>query len=186
MVVVAGPVCPEKCFVALSENNKRAFFDKNLVMFTYRDEFYNVFGDIEKSLYMNSVELFKVQVVSTKGTSVTCVPRPVDKSGVQQVEFVFETFLVDQANNDTPTVRFSVCDKPVKEIDLFVNGISLEKRKRHFLRDLLRTVNTSRSFDLSVKRVNFLEDLLKLENADLKKSFSVKFQDEDGIDMGGL
>jgi hypothetical protein len=47
-------------------------------------------------------------------------------------------------------------------------------------------VHTNRSFDLSVKRINFLEDLLKLENADLKKSFSVKFQDEDGIDMGGL
>lgn len=56
-----------------------------------------------------------------------------------------------------------------------MNGISLEKRKRHFLRDLLRVVNTGRSFDLCIKRVNFLEDLLKLENADLRKSFSVKF-----------
>jgi hypothetical protein len=50
IVVVAGPVCPEKCSVSLQENNKRAFFDRNVVVFTYRDEFYNVFGDIEKSL----------------------------------------------------------------------------------------------------------------------------------------
>ena len=71
-------------------------------------------------------------------------------------------------------------------MQLFINGISLEKRKRHFLKDLQKIVHTNRSFDLSVKRINFLEDLLKLENADLKKSFSVKFQDEDGIDMGGL
>lgn len=35
--------------------------------------------------------------------------------------------------------------------------------------------------DFSVKRVNIVEDLLKLENMDLKKSFSIKFQDEEGI-----
>jgi hypothetical protein len=83
-------------------------------------------------------------------------------------------------------VRFLICDRLVKEQELFINGISLEKRKRHFLRDLIRVVNTNRSFDVCIKRVNFLEDVLKLENADLKKSFSVKFQDEEGIDMGGL
>ena len=59
IVVVAGPVCPEKCSYVILENNKRAFFDKNLVNFTYRDEYLNVFGDIEKAVYMSSMDLFK-------------------------------------------------------------------------------------------------------------------------------
>jgi hypothetical protein len=152
-----------------------------MAVLNFRDEFNNVFGDIEKNLYENNNELFKLEVVSNKGTSLQCLPKPIDKAGQQSIDFVFETELVDQGNNDTPTLRLLIKDQLILEMEITINGISLEKRKKHFLRELSKAVNTSRSLDFSVKRVNFLEDLLKLENLDLKKSFSIKFQDEEGI-----
>lgn len=57
LVVLAGPVSPQNSTVLLQENNKISFFDKNLAIFSYKDEYFNVFSDIEKSLYGGNNEI---------------------------------------------------------------------------------------------------------------------------------
>lgn len=113
-VVLANAISPLTSTVQLQENNKRSFFDKNLAVFTYKDEYSNIFGDIEKNVFEYANEVFKLQINTDKMTSITAYPKMVDKTGQQNVDFVFETELVDNVNNDQPTLRFFIKDTLVK------------------------------------------------------------------------
>jgi hypothetical protein len=75
----------------------------------------------------------------------------------------------------------------VKQIDLEVNGISMEERKKHFYVELNKRISQQSEETIKIHRNNFAEDILeKFENFNMKKNLYVQFADENGIDCGGL
>lgn len=93
------------------------------------------------------------------------------------MDFWFESDNFEENYIDSPLITFFIDQKEKQSIPVQLNGISLEKRKKGFEKDISNKFHP-KSKDITLRRMNFLEDLLKLSDSDLKVRFSVNFADE--------
>lgn len=112
--------------------------------------------------------------------------KEVDRLGCQTCDFSFN---LPDGNDESVEKRFNVNILFMREFlemfELSVKGLSVEKRRKLF-NSQLEKINKSPMLEICINRYSFLEKLLTLADTDLKRIVSIRFDNEPGVDAGGL
>ncbi|CAK73192.1 unnamed protein product (macronuclear) [Paramecium tetraurelia] len=158
------------------------FCETILIQFYLKDKFENCYGDTENQIYSESN--CDIKQVSGSQSISNLTFYNLTKDGNLNVNLTFDPIDLF-VFNDTAEVEFFI-NNQLKTSQIWnLSGLGLNKRIQRF-QEVINQVWKPTSYNLNISRVNFLEDLLELAEKKLNYQFSIKFQNEAGIDAGGL
>ncbi|CAD8205107.1 unnamed protein product [Paramecium pentaurelia] len=156
------------------------FYEDIPFTFQLRDSYSNIYGDIEYDIYLDC----KCEIVCPKGVTLQVNFQNLTKSGSINAKAHFVPDNVEA--NELLTEILILINKEIKKVKpIKISGVCLEKRRKKFEAELEKSFKRT-EYSLVIRRLNFLKDLLDLADKKMNYNFSIKFQDEPGIDAGGL
>lgn len=186
IVILSADVNADNSTMEIQDLSNLYFFDVTKAVFVLRDSFGNAFSEVEQVKYYSEKELISARIVSEMSSKLKYNCRPISKNGKVQVDFWFESENIEENYCDGLVLTFLLGGKEKSVLQVSLNGISLEKRRQAFIKEMDSKFRP-KTQEIVIRRMNFFEDLVKLlEKDQLRANFSVKFSDEQGIDAGGL
>ncbi|CAD8120325.1 unnamed protein product [Paramecium sonneborni] len=156
------------------------FYEDIPFTFQLRDIYSNIYGDIENDIYLDC----KCEINCTEGITLQVNFQNLTKSGSMNAKAHFAPESVEAYAKQTEIMIF--INKEIKKIQpIIISGVCLEKRRKKFEAELEKSFKRT-EYSLVIRRLNFLKDLLDLADKKMNYNFNIKFQDEPGIDAGGL
>ncbi|CAK83887.1 unnamed protein product (macronuclear) [Paramecium tetraurelia] len=182
-VVLANVPNLEKSTIEIQDNLEVIpFCEKILISFYLKDKFENCYGDTENQIFSESN--CNVKQVSGNQSKLNLTFNNLTKVGSLNAYLTFDPIEV-LVLEDTSAVEFYINNQLKKSQIWKLSGLGLDKRRQRF-QQAINQVWKPTSYNLNISRVNFLEDLLELAEKKLNYQFSIKFNNEPGIDAGGL
>ncbi|CAD8112133.1 unnamed protein product [Paramecium sonneborni] len=156
------------------------FYEDIPFTFQIRDSYSNIYGDIEEQIYLDC----KCEINCTEGITIQVNFSNLTKSGSMNVKVHFTPESVEAHEKQTEII-FLINKEVKKQKPIKISGVCLEKRRKKFETELDKSFKRT-EYSLVIRRLNFLKDLLDLADKKMNYKFNIKFQDEPGIDAGGL
>ncbi|CAD8199656.1 unnamed protein product [Paramecium octaurelia] len=182
-VVLANVPDLEKSAIEIQDNLEVIpFCEKILISFYLKDKFENCYGDTENQIFSESN--CNVKQVSGNQSKLNLTFTNLTKVGNLNAYLIFDPIEV-LVLEDTAAVEYFINNQLKKSQIWKLSGLGLDKRRQRF-QQAVNQVWKPTSYNLNISRVNFLEDLLELAEKKLNYQFSIKFNNEPGIDAGGL
>ncbi|CAD8109738.1 unnamed protein product [Paramecium primaurelia] len=156
------------------------FYEDIPFTFQLRDSYSNIYGDIENDIYQDCI----CEIICIQGITLQVNFQNLTKSGSLNAKAHFIPDDVEE-NERFTQIKILINQEIKKIIPIKISGVCLEKRRKNFEEEIEKSLKQI-NYELVVRRLNFLQDLLVLANKQMNYNFNIKFQDEPGIDAGGL
>ncbi|CAD8194397.1 unnamed protein product [Paramecium octaurelia] len=156
------------------------FYEDIPFTFQLRDSYSNIYGDIEYDIYLDC----KCAITCNEGVSLQVNFQNLTKSGSMNAKAHFSPEDA-QADERETELKIFINNQVKKVLPIKISGVCLEKRRKKFEAELEKSFKRT-DYSLVIRRLSFLKDLLVLADKKMNYNFTIKFQDEPGIDAGGL
>ncbi|CAK91166.1 unnamed protein product (macronuclear) [Paramecium tetraurelia] len=156
------------------------FYEDIPFTFQLRDSYSNIYGDIEYDIYLDC----KCEITCNEGVTLQVNFQNLTKSGFMNAKAHFSPDDA-QADERETEIKILINYQVKKVLPIKISGVCLEKRRKKFEAELEKSFKRT-DYSLVIRRLSFLKDLLVLADKKMNYNFTIKFQDEPGIDAGGL